>query len=114
MQAQQRTAYVQAQGDQGQRQPVARARECLLCGTQAMVVYGEGGPSVAQLRLPQQVGGDLWQLARSAGQPHGERPVTAGAAGIGDLGDLGRLCRQRSEEHTSELQSLMRISYAVF
>src|SRR3546814_19978290 len=54
MQAQQRTAYVQAQGDQGQRQPVARARECLLCGTQAMVVYGEGGPSVAQLRLPQQ------------------------------------------------------------
>src|SRR3546814_15651801 len=23
-------------------------------------------------------------------------------------------CRQRSEEHTSELQSLMRISYAVF
>src|SRR3546814_16449759 len=25
-----------------------------------------------------------------------------------------RRCRQRSEEHTSELQSLMRISYAVF
>src|SRR3546814_937758 len=25
-----------------------------------------------------------------------------------------RLCRRRSEEHTSELQSLMRISYAVF
>src|SRR3546814_7805740 len=28
------------------------------------------------------------------------------------LGPVGRLCR--SEEHTSELQSLMRISYAVF
>src|SRR3546814_7107035 len=27
---------------------------------------------------------------------------------------LGRLARVRSEEHTSELQSLMRISYAVF
>src|SRR3546814_8210327 len=27
---------------------------------------------------------------------------------------LGRLKDQRSEEHTSELQSLMRISYAVF
>src|SRR3546814_5267208 len=27
---------------------------------------------------------------------------------------LGRIGRQRSEEHTSELQSLMRISYAVF
>src|SRR3546814_8928779 len=33
------------------------------------------------------------------------------------LGADGRLCharRNRSEEHTSELQSLMRISYAVF
>src|SRR3546814_7400079 len=27
---------------------------------------------------------------------------------------LGQVDRQRSEEHTSELQSLMRISYAVF
>src|SRR3546814_1811084 len=27
---------------------------------------------------------------------------------------LVRYCRARSEEHTSELQSLMRISYAVF
>src|SRR3546814_5819892 len=26
----------------------------------------------------------------------------------------GRYCKGRSEEHTSELQSLMRISYAVF
>src|SRR3546814_5736256 len=33
----------------------------------------------------------------------------------GDLLDLIRLrCAFRSEEHTSELQSLMRISYAVF
>src|SRR3546814_10815903 len=30
------------------------------------------------------------------------------------LADRGRLLRLRSEEHTSELQSLMRISYAVF
>src|SRR3546814_2255856 len=29
-------------------------------------------------------------------------------------GELGGLIRYRSEEHTSELQSLMRISYAVF
>src|SRR3546814_10877377 len=28
--------------------------------------------------------------------------------------DLRFVCHQRSEEHTSELQSLMRISYAVF
>src|SRR3546814_7880327 len=31
-----------------------------------------------------------------------------------DLGDRDQEQRQRSEEHTSELQSLMRISYAVF
>src|SRR3546814_20419210 len=31
-----------------------------------------------------------------------------------DMQDKGRLRRKRSEEHTSELQSLMRISYAVF
>src|SRR3546814_6127994 len=37
------------------------------------------------------------------------------AAGIGSDGEA-RPCRRttRSEEHTSELQSLMRISYAVF
>src|SRR3546814_8842721 len=29
-------------------------------------------------------------------------------------GDIGHLCLPRSAEHTSELQSLMRISYAVF
>src|SRR3546814_998620 len=34
------------------------------------------------------------------GRPHRERPY--------------RRCLRRSEEHTSELQSLMRISYAVF
>src|SRR3546814_2445176 len=30
------------------------------------------------------------------------------------IDDLAWLCAERSEEHTSELQSLMRISYAVF
>src|SRR3546814_1662684 len=28
--------------------------------------------------------------------------------------DFGRIAAQRSEEHTTELQSLMRISYAIF
>src|SRR3546814_6258215 len=32
----------------------------------------------------------------------------------GDLGSAVKNFKQRSEEHTSELQSLMRISYAVF
>src|SRR3546814_10184429 len=39
------------------------------------------------------------------GQPAAPQPVVVGQAGI---------AAGRSEEHTSELQSLMRISYAVF
>src|SRR3546814_1397269 len=33
---------------------------------------------------------------------------------MGVVGAMGRMPAKRSEEHTSELQSLMRISYAVF
>src|SRR3546814_6185453 len=46
-----------------------------------------------------------------------ERPGGDGALGLhpGKDATLGLSCsRLRSEEHTSELQSLMRISYAVF
>src|SRR3546814_1423840 len=74
-----------------------------------------------------------WQYddsARTATRPRGRKPVrfdhvtqkreTAGLAtgrsGIPCVseGQAGRAARARSEEHTSELQSLMRISYAVF
>src|SRR3546814_8950044 len=40
-------------------------------------------------------------------------PLRFGIAGL-DLTGLSQKCRKRSEEHKSELQSLMRISYAVF
>src|SRR3546814_7786008 len=40
-----------------------------------------------------------------------DRPAVTPAA---RHGFVGRTCGTRSEEHTSELQSLMRISYAVF
>src|SRR3546814_3690292 len=36
------------------------------------------------------------------------------ATGDDDLWNSGKSAHDRSEEHTSELQSLMRISYAVF
>src|SRR3546814_1720741 len=42
------------------------------------------------------------------------RSVGRDAARDGDDRTLSGPCRLRSEEHTSELQSLMRISYAVF
>src|SRR3546814_3361414 len=37
--------------------------------------------------------------------------VDVGATGFGDVDETGHLRALRSEEHTSELQSLMRISY---
>src|SRR3546814_1985989 len=63
-------------------------------------------------------GGDEHESVVSAGP--GEVDGTAGGGGSG--GELGHLVLQageriddgRSEEHTSELQALMRITYAVF
>src|SRR3546814_6894343 len=56
--------------------------------------------------VPTRRASDL-RLARQ-GPGGGEGDPGAGPQGRGDQG------RQRSEEHTSEIQSLMRISYAVF
>src|SRR3546814_1453800 len=55
-----------------------------------------GGPGAAP--APAQGGGDRRRAVRRV-------PAPPGAVDLGD---------RRSEEHTSELQSLMRISYAVF
>src|SRR3546814_7494694 len=52
-------------------------------------------------------------LRLGGGDDLGERMTVIGVARQGgDMGD--ELAALRSEEHTSELQSLMRISYAVF
>src|SRR3546814_8942417 len=56
---------------------------------------GSEGPNGSARRLPD---GDL----------------LAGFLGVAEGGESGHLHDLRSEEHTSELQSLMRISYAVF
>src|SRR3546814_7692705 len=65
------------------------------------------------------VGGDnVFHLTRSA-RPLVDRLLTVGPT-LGALRTLRDICAitgarpLRSEEHTSELQSLMRISYAVF
>src|SRR3546814_4828000 len=47
------------------------------------------------------------------GHAHGQLAATPGASGTACAPAVARLL-DRSEEHTSELQSLMRISYAVF
>src|SRR3546814_3822807 len=73
-------------------------------------------------------GGIVWLLKRISGvdgrrrgtedRPGRARPVLLRSAPAGLLGLEphldDRLVELRSEEHTSELQSLMRISYAVF
>src|SRR3546814_10202833 len=54
-----------------------------------------------------------WYLPTIAGRLVQATGVAA-AAGVGSGGCSEECCTGRSEEHTSELQSLMRISYAVF
>src|SRR3546814_6636053 len=56
------------------------------------------------------------KLVEKGGKAGAKRGVDLGEPGVdaecGEAGD--RIFGDRSEEHTSELQSLMRISYAVF
>src|SRR3546814_8216321 len=53
-------------------------------------------------------------MAANAAKPASEAAMERAEAEAGELIGLPALERRRSEEHTSELQSLMRISYAVF
>src|SRR3546814_4888039 len=56
-----------------------------------------------------------FRSARTGGAPARRgQPLCPQRAGSGGGGGLPRHRRHRSEKHTSELQSLMRISYAVF
>src|SRR3546814_9281252 len=60
-------------------------------------------------------GGGVFAVDADAALSGDQISVAPGTQVIGDaVAGLHRRCRDRSEEHTSELQSLMRISYAVF
>src|SRR3546814_6185398 len=74
-----------------------------------------GGPDLAPIAR------DAHRRARRLRRAMGQhRHVIAGGYDIlaaeqfFHIAGVRRVCRGRSEEHTSELQSLMRISYAVF
>src|SRR3546814_2065025 len=56
----------------------------------------------------------LLHLARRQAAALLDQPVGEGRLAVVDMRDDGEVADMRSEEHTSELQSLMRISYAVF
>src|SRR3546814_4262783 len=75
---------------------------------------GEGpGGEVADVRSQE---GEVVGLAQPGAEARarrgGDGPVRAAGGGAGGL--VPAAGTRRSEEHTSELQSLMRISYAVF
>src|SRR3546814_3718954 len=72
----------------------------------------------AELLAPAAVGQRLLVGALGDAERHGGRPDALGVVGGHERAEAAaqalRRLQQRSEEHTSELQSLMRISYAVF
>src|SRR3546814_6787046 len=77
---------------------------------------------VRSLRRDADLGARRGRLRRLEAYAARARPRGAAAVGVDALGDAAADARagfrpldgRRSEEHTSELQSLMRISYAVF
>src|SRR3546814_3083279 len=67
------------------------------------------------MKIAGAVGGEAQDiLAGIIGQQSSDLVVLLGARGRHGAGVVGVTIPPRSEEHTSELQSLMRISYAVF
>src|SRR3546814_10586476 len=56
----------------------------------------------------------LWRSQGFGARPRGHPLRDGGHERNPESGDKAGLTERRSEEHTSELQSLMRISYAVF
>src|SRR3546814_1694425 len=86
-----------------------------------MIVVGGGYIGAELAQMMRRMGGDVTVVCRSRLLPQVEPDVSAALSeafrseGIGlHCGITYDACRERSEEHTSELQSLMRSSYAVF
>src|SRR3546814_9803057 len=74
---------------------------------------GAGGRAPGARRAARALGGGA--ATGDAAEPPARRPARATRTGVGSAGVVrGGERGARSEEHTSELQSLMRISYAVF
>src|SRR3546814_7725845 len=78
-----------------------------LLAVDAPVSGGQAGAESGQLAIMCGGSAEAFSAAEPAMQAYAKRIVHVGEAGSGQLA-------KRSEEHTSELQSLMRISYAVF
>src|SRR3546814_3818429 len=86
-----------------------------LGGTKGIALIAEGNRILDRRTYPtRDPETTLKALTSALLEWHAERPVNAvGIASFGPV-NLDPGSSHRSEEHTSELQSLMRISYAVF
>src|SRR3546814_4273910 len=84
----------------GRREGAGPHREGLLLRPHDLTLGGIPGDEIAEV------------VAAGGGIHREGRPDVGLAGGVGNLERL--IVHARSEEHTSELQSLMRISYAVF
>src|SRR3546814_1819966 len=90
-----------------------------LQGSEALTAYVLSISSEAGLSLPEGVRSRMIEAltavldGRLRNESYGDRRLTKLAA-LAALARAGAATPARSEEHTSELQSLMRISYAVF
>src|SRR3546814_3719083 len=73
------------------------------------VLFGDGAGAVVLQAVQNEDRGILATRLHADGQHQSLLYVDGGPSTTGTVGSL-----RRSEEHTSELQSLMRISYAVF
>src|SRR3546814_4670206 len=91
------------------RQVIAEAALVLEAGAKP-----RGGEEVGELR--QDAAGQEDAALRAIAQRHvaGEAAEEEAEALEGEAAEIVAAVEARSEEHTSELQSLMRISYAVF
>src|SRR3546814_9535910 len=91
-------------GDRGQ---VSDAREEVV----ALVVDDDEGGELLDLDPPDRLHPELREFLHLDLPDRVQRQLGGGAA---DRAEVEAAVLARSEEHTSELQSLMRISYAVF
>src|SRR3546814_10320265 len=96
-------------------------RHKTLAGTRALLMDQPGDQLLAATRFPADVdrrltASEFFDLFAHVVHRRGVAQQTAlnGRRWDGDRRQAQRAGDQRSEEHTSELQSLMRISYAVF
>src|SRR3546814_9810314 len=82
-----------------------------------VLVAEEQGPERAGPQTEEREDGREAAYEEQRGTQSGGTRFSLAEVGYGDGGDVREVAGhegQRSEEHTSELQSLMRISYAVF